>query len=159
MNNEEEWTSSKRARMDEFIEPPIAFSTFLSNSVGDNKRHPILSEKKLVTYDLKGKIEIEMNTRSSCIISLVERPELPLYYEQNSLSRLGTAISAIHNNQPVPESLEVLYQLCEDLCQYDKAEAVYDLMYSECRNFSQQQFQILARLGTKKEAIFYYALT
>ncbi|KAI8881581.1 Cullin-domain-containing protein, partial [Backusella circina FSU 941] len=127
MQMEEEWTSSKRARMDEDIEAPLAFSTFLSNSVGNNKRHPVLSDKKLVTYDLK-----------------VERPELPLYYEQNSLNRLGTAISAIHNNQPVPESLEVLYQLCEDLCQYDKAEAVYELMYSECSAYAQQQFQILA---------------
>ncbi|KAI7888366.1 Cullin [Mucor mucedo] len=108
-------------------EQQLPFSTFLSNSFRHNEKHPILSDKKLVVYDLK-----------------VERPDLPLYYEKNAWDRLEIAIHAIQQNQPSPESLEVLYQLCENLCQYDKAQGLYELLYEKCRKYTEFQFKILA---------------
>jgi hypothetical protein len=41
----------------------------------------------------------------------VDRPDLPLEYEENAWLRLERAIHAIQQNQPSPESLEVLYQV------------------------------------------------
>lgn len=41
----------------------------------------------------------------------VERPDLPIGYEENAWNRLKIAIHAIQQNQPSPESLEVLYQV------------------------------------------------
>lgn len=43
--------------------------------------------------------------------SIVERPDLPVDYEENAWNRLKIAIHAIQQNQPSPESLEVLYQV------------------------------------------------
>lgn len=39
-------------------EQQLPFSTFLSNSFRHNEKHPILSDKKLVVYDLKGTMQL-----------------------------------------------------------------------------------------------------
>lgn len=36
---------------------PLPFSSFLSNSIRHNEKHPILSDKKLIVYDLRGKLD------------------------------------------------------------------------------------------------------
>lgn len=56
-----EWETIKRPRLDSnddqdtpVTKQHLPFSTFLSNSFRHNEKHPILSDKKLVVYDLKG---------------------------------------------------------------------------------------------------------
>lgn len=59
-----EWETVKRPRLDSnadqdtipAMKQQLPFSTFLSNSFRHNEKHPILSDKKLVVYDLKGTI-------------------------------------------------------------------------------------------------------
>ncbi|KAF1802692.1 Cullin, partial [Mucor lusitanicus] len=106
---------------------PLPFSRYLSNSFQHSQKHPILSDSKLVVYDLK-----------------VDRPELPTDYEETAWNRLKAAIHAIQKNEPPSESLEVLYQLCENLCQYDKAETLYHHLYEECRRYIEIRFEALA---------------
>jgi cullin-4 len=45
------------------------------------------------------------------ISKVVERPDLPIDYEENAWDRLKVAIHAIQRNEQSPESLEVLYQV------------------------------------------------
>ncbi|EIE88987.1 hypothetical protein RO3G_13698 [Rhizopus delemar RA 99-880] len=101
------------------------------------KNHPILSDRKLIVHDLK-----------------VERPNLPEEYEQDAWNRLKRAISSIKQDEAQHDSLEVLYQLCENLCQYDKAQELYDLLYAECFQIVQDQFDSL-NLDLDKDETFY----
>ncbi|KAG0193928.1 Cullin-4B [Apophysomyces sp. BC1034] len=103
------------------------FSAFLTNSMRRTNRHPILSDKKLVVYDLK-----------------VERPALPEGYEESAWRSLNEAIHAIHTGKVLTESLEVLYQLCEDLCQYDLAERVFSRLQDECQKHIEDEFTKLS---------------
>lgn len=58
-----EWESIKKPRLDSCPDRDLAptspqqlpFSAFLSKSFRQNEKHPILSDKKLIIYDLKGK--------------------------------------------------------------------------------------------------------
>ncbi|KAL0073294.1 Cullin [Phycomyces blakesleeanus] len=108
--------------------PSLPFSAFLSNSLHRTQRLPILSDEKLIVYDLK-----------------VERPVLPNGYEESAWERLKQAIHAIHKNTPIKESLEVLYQLSENLCQYDLAEALYGRLRHECEEYLEAEFDKLSR--------------
>ncbi|CAO3690770.1 unnamed protein product [Rhizopus stolonifer] len=92
--------ANKRPRLES-----LPFSNLLAESNGHIKHHPILSDRKLIVHDLK-----------------VERPNLPFKYEQDCWKRLKGAINSIKENKDQEESPEVLYQLCENLCQYDKAQ-------------------------------------
>ncbi|KAI9244156.1 Cullin family-domain-containing protein [Helicostylum pulchrum] len=135
-----EWETIKRPRLDSNSDQDLIpiqnnqlpFSAFLSKSFRQNEKHPVLSDKKLIVYDLK-----------------VERPDLPVDYEENAWNRLKIAIHAIQQNQPSPESLEVLYQLCENICQYEKFQKLYELLYEECRRYTEIQFEILANDTTQ----------
>lgn len=59
-----EWEAIKRPKLDATAEVdtsaissgfmPLPFSRYLSNSFQHNQKHPILSDSKLVVYDLKG---------------------------------------------------------------------------------------------------------
>lgn len=40
----------------------------------------------------------------------------------------------------------LLFKLCENLCQYDKAQRLYELLYEECRQYIEIQFELLAKL-------------
>lgn len=58
-----EWETIKRPRLesssDQDLIPiqnnQLPFSAFLSKSFRQNEKHPVLSDKKLIVYDLKGK--------------------------------------------------------------------------------------------------------
>lgn len=61
-----EWETVKRPRLDSSLDqvpfttnsqPQLPFSTFLSNSfrLNNSEKHPVLSDKKLTIYNLKGK--------------------------------------------------------------------------------------------------------
>ncbi|KAI9012620.1 Cullin family-domain-containing protein [Phycomyces nitens] len=108
--------------------PSLPFSTFLSNSLHRTQRLPILSDEKLIVYDLK-----------------VERPVLPVGYEENAWKRLKKAIHAIQQNVGLEESLEVLYQLAENLCQYDLAESLYGRLRHECKVYLETEFESISR--------------
>ncbi|KAI8382305.1 Cullin family-domain-containing protein [Blakeslea trispora] len=120
--------SVKRPRLGEQIAPqyqPLPFSQYLSKSL-HNQKHPILSDKKLIVYDLK----IDGSTL-----------EQEQDYRQLSWKRLQRAIHAIQTEQPCPESLEVLYQLCEDLCQYGHTRELYEHLHAECNQYVHVQFE------------------
>ncbi|KAG2227353.1 hypothetical protein INT45_004308 [Circinella minor] len=102
------------------------FSSFLSSSFRRSKKHPVLSDKKLIVYNLK-----------------VERPPLPEGFEQDAWKKLKQAIHAIQNHTQPIESLEVLYQLCENLCQYNLGEKLCDQLNIECKNYIKQEFERL----------------
>jgi cullin-4 len=121
-----EWETVKRPRLDSGADQDLIinineqqqqqqlpFSAFLSNSFRHNEKHPILSDNKLIVYDLKGNnvVDYSQERLDTDIIFLVERPDLPADYEENALDRLKFAIHAIQENQQSPESLEVLYQV------------------------------------------------
>ncbi|KAI8380560.1 Cullin [Choanephora cucurbitarum] len=123
-----DWESVKRPRLGDSIASqyqPLPFSQYLSNSL-HNQKHPILSDKKLIVYDLK----IDGSTLGQ-----------EEGYREQSWKRLQTAIHAIQSSQPCPESLEVLYQLCEDLCQYGYAQELYDHLHAECKQYVHIQFE------------------
>ncbi|KAI8066197.1 Cullin family-domain-containing protein [Gilbertella persicaria] len=109
----------------------LPFSQYLTNAI-HNQKHPILSDKKLIVYDLK-----------------IDKPELDEAYKHASWLRLERAIHAIQHNQPCAESLEVLYQLCEDLCQYDFARDLYQHVHDACSQHIDLQFQTLANHSTE----------
>ncbi|CEP12647.1 hypothetical protein [Parasitella parasitica] len=93
-----EWEAVKKPKLDNSSaspskSQPLPFSRYLSNSFQHSQKHPILSDSKLVVYDLK-----------------VDRPDLPDEYEEIAWNRLKAAIHAIQKNEASVESLEVLYQ-------------------------------------------------
>lgn len=59
-----EWEAIKKPKLDNEADQsmstiasssqPLPFSRYLSNSFQHNQKHPILSDSKLVVYDLKG---------------------------------------------------------------------------------------------------------
>ncbi|KAI9255195.1 Cullin repeat-like-containing domain protein [Phascolomyces articulosus] len=115
-------------RLDDKDSENRPFSSFLSSSFRRSKKHPVLSDKKLIVYNLK-----------------VERPPLPDGFEQDAWAKLKQAIHAIQNHTQPTESLEVLYQLCEDLCQYNLGEKLCDQLYIECSNYVKQEFARLEK--------------
>ncbi|CDS07259.1 hypothetical protein LRAMOSA01208 [Lichtheimia ramosa] len=114
------------------------FSAFFS-SVRRSKKHPVLSDKKLIVYNLR-----------------VERPPLAQGYEDDAWRRLEEAIHAIQHNQQPKESLEVLYQLCENLCQYNLGMKLCDQLCNECSIYIQQQFNELEQKQSQIRGIFLY---
>ncbi|KAI8974998.1 Cullin family-domain-containing protein [Pilobolus umbonatus] len=128
------YNSIKRPRLenDASRSYQLPFSNLLSNSIMRDKRNPIVSDKKLIVYDLK-----------------VERPPLPVDYEKNAWERLKLAIYAVFEQQPSPESLEVLYLLCENLCQYDKSEELVASLQHEFRIHVERQFRLLSNEGVE----------
>ncbi|KAI8388291.1 Cullin [Radiomyces spectabilis] len=111
------------------------FSERLSNSSRHTKRHPILSDKKLIVYDLK-----------------VERPALPADYEEKTWIRLQHAVHAMLQQEPVDDSLEALYQLCENLCQYDLAENLYQRLHHEIKVHVKANFEKLSEVNAENIA-------
>ncbi|KAI7880098.1 cullin 4 [Lichtheimia hyalospora FSU 10163] len=111
------------------------FSAFF-NSVRRSKKHPVLSDKKLIVYNLR-----------------VERPPLPIGYEDNAWKRLEEAIHAIQQNQQPKESLEVLYQLCENLCQYNLGNKLCDQLCNECSIYIQQEFANMEQRQVAMQAL------
>lgn len=69
--------------------------------------------------------------RKLVIKSFKNKPSLPADFEATSWARLRKSIHAIVNNQPVNDSLEGLYRLCEDLCHHKLAENLYKNVCSE----------------------------
>lgn len=121
-----EWEAIKRPKLDATAEKdtlathagfmPLPFSRYLSNSFQHSQKHPILSDSKLVVYDLKGNTQPIHTAPCHLAIHpwatlLVDRPELPADYQETAWNRLKAAIHAIQKNEPTSESLEVLYQV------------------------------------------------
>ncbi|KAI9499099.1 cullin 4 [Zychaea mexicana] len=116
--------SAKRMRVEHKEPDSRPFSSFLSSSsFRRSKKHPVLSDKKLIVYNLK-----------------VERPPLPDQFEEDAWTKLKQAIHAIQSHTKPTESLEVLYQLCENLCQYNLGEKLCDQFYAECSSYVKQEF-------------------
>ncbi|KAI7869720.1 cullin-4A [Spinellus fusiger] len=107
--------------------PSLPFSTFLSNSMHRTQRMPVLSDKKLMVYDK------------------VERPPLSTGYEDNAWRRLQYAIHCIQQHKACEESLEVLYQLSENLCQYELVENLYQRLRLECQTHLENEFADLSK--------------
>ncbi|KAI8144380.1 cullin 4 [Fennellomyces sp. T-0311] len=120
--------TTKRPRLEHKESDTRPFSSFLSSPFRRSKKHPVLSDKKLIIYNLK-----------------VERPPLPDGFEDDAWAKLKEAIQAIQAHRQPAESLEILYQLCENLCQYNLGEKLCDQLYAECSNYVKQEFERLEK--------------
>ncbi|KAI8340858.1 Cullin family-domain-containing protein [Chlamydoabsidia padenii] len=89
------------------------FSNVLAN-LGRQTKHQ-LSDKKLMVYDLK-----------------VDSPSLPEGYDSDAWNRLQEAVYAIQRNNKPSESLEALYQICENLCQHNHSQQIYNELKEVC---------------------------
>ncbi|KAI9012912.1 Cullin family-domain-containing protein [Gaertneriomyces semiglobifer] len=58
------------------------------------------------------------------------KPKLPENYFADTWAKLDRAVHAIHENRPVPDSLEELYKSSENLCHYKKGEEMYQRLRS-----------------------------
>ncbi|ORE00963.1 Cullin repeat-containing protein [Rhizopus microsporus var. microsporus] len=92
------------------------------------KNHSTLSDRTITVHNLR-----------------LHKPQLSTEYEHNAWSTLKQAIKAIKCQECPQESLEILYQSCECLCQYDKAQELYDLLHMECLELVQNQCHELSR--------------
>ncbi|KAI8820589.1 ubiquitin-protein ligase, cullin 4 [Fimicolochytrium jonesii] len=72
------------------------------------------------------------------------KPKLPENYVANTWSRLEQAVRAIHSQQSIPDSLEELYQACENLCYHKKADELYGNLRALCDGHAQAE---LRRIG------------
>ncbi|SAM08790.1 hypothetical protein [Absidia glauca] len=100
------------------------FSAVLIN-LGRQTKHQ-LSDTKLIVYDLK-----------------VDSPSLPEGYEIEAWNRLQEAVYAIQGNSKPSESLEALYQICENLCQHDHSQQIYNNLKQVCKDSVGKMFAAL----------------
>ncbi|ORZ23283.1 Cullin [Absidia repens] len=112
---------------------PLPFSTVLTNLGRQTKNHQ-LSDKKFIVYDLK-----------------VASPSFPEEYEVEAWKRLQSAIYEIQNSQQPSESLETLYQICENLCQQELSQKLYENLKTTCKNYIGKLFVELERYVKKRE--------
>ncbi|TPX36563.1 hypothetical protein SmJEL517_g01214 [Synchytrium microbalum] len=79
------------------------------------------------------------------------KPTLPVNYEADTWQTLRRAVRAIHESQPVPDSKEELYKLCENLCLHKMASGLYTKLQAECEEHVQSQVALLQTNGTEGE--------
>ncbi|KAJ3048521.1 Cullin-4 [Rhizophlyctis rosea] len=60
------------------------------------------------------------------------KPKLPENYEEDTWEKLKRAVHAIHDSRAVPDSLEELYNACENLCHHKKADMLYTRLKEVC---------------------------
>ncbi|KAG2184596.1 hypothetical protein INT43_000505 [Umbelopsis isabellina] len=72
------------------------------------------------------------------------KPQLPPNYENETWGRLKRAVHAIHNHEKVPESLEMLYKSCENLCHHKMADRLYTRLREECANHVKEELDKLS---------------
>ncbi|CAG8559228.1 15498_t:CDS:10 [Funneliformis caledonium] len=65
------------------------------------------------------------------IKGLKDKPKLPANYEEETWSKLRTAVQAIFNCQRIGTSLEELYKACENLCLHKMASSLYNRLAGE----------------------------
>ncbi|ORX96044.1 cullin 4 [Basidiobolus meristosporus CBS 931.73] len=80
------------------------------------------------------------------------KPKLPENYETKTWQKLKNAVKAIHESQPVPDSLEELYKACENLCHHKMANSLYRKLKAVCEEHSIEQMKALKSNVTANEA-------
>ncbi|KAI8913801.1 Cullin, partial [Powellomyces hirtus] len=68
------------------------------------------------------------------------KPKIPENFVENTWNRLERAVRAIHASTPVADSLEELYQACENLCYHKKADELYSKLRAVCDEHVQQEY-------------------
>lgn len=63
------------------------------------------------------------------------KPKLPENFVNDTWNRLERAVRAVHESKPVPDSLEELYQACENLCHHKKADELYVKLRAVCDQY------------------------
>ncbi|ORX91617.1 ubiquitin-protein ligase, cullin 4 [Basidiobolus meristosporus CBS 931.73] len=81
------------------------------------------------------------------IKSFKVKPKLPENYESDTWEKLKGAVKAVHESQPVPDSLEELYKACENLCHHKMANSLYRKLKAECES------HVVEELGKLKNNI------
>ncbi|KAL1927365.1 hypothetical protein VTP01DRAFT_3994 [Rhizomucor pusillus] len=102
------------------------FSALLADPNRRSKQNPVRSEKKFV-------------------IKMKASPSLPPNYFEDAWIKLKESIDAINYQREPKESPEVLYQLCEDLCQYKKGEKLCARVHAEISAYVKTQFDLLEK--------------
>ncbi|RIB21246.1 Cullin family-domain-containing protein [Gigaspora rosea] len=78
--------------------------------------------------------ETKVPIKKLVIRTLKDKPKLPDNFEEVTWAKLQGAIRAIHNYQPVNDSLEELYKACENLCLHKMADRLYSRLQEECES-------------------------
>ncbi|KAI8975613.1 Cullin [Mycotypha africana] len=76
--------------------------------------------------------------------TIVAGPELSDTFVKESWEQLKNVVLRILTNGTVGVSTENLYQLCETLCQYEKASYVYQKIHDQLSAYVQNQLQLLS---------------
>ncbi|CAG8498901.1 7066_t:CDS:10 [Dentiscutata heterogama] len=113
----DELQSTKRTRLD--IGKDLIFPS-----------HKPITEKPIGEPHNETKIPI----KKLVIRTLKDKPKLPDNFEEVTWAKLQAAIRAIHNYQPVNDSLEELYKACENLCLHKMADRLYSRLQEECES-------------------------
>ncbi|CAG8463661.1 232_t:CDS:2 [Dentiscutata erythropus] len=113
----DEHQSTKRTRLD--IGKDLIFPS-----------HKPITEKPIGEPHNETKIPI----KKLVIRTLKDKPKLPDNFEEVTWAKLQAAIRAIHNYQPVNDSLEELYKACENLCLHKMADRLYSRLQEECES-------------------------
>ncbi|KAK9722077.1 hypothetical protein K7432_002964 [Basidiobolus ranarum] len=85
------------------------------------------------------------------IKSFKVKPKLPENYEADTWRKLKGAVNAIHESQPVPDSLEELYKACENLCHHKMANSLYRKLKAECETHVTEELAKLKNNITTNE--------
>ncbi|KAI8921457.1 Cullin family-domain-containing protein [Entophlyctis helioformis] len=82
------------------------------------------------------------------------KPKLPDNFEHDTWESLRRAVVAIHDRQPVSDSLEELYKACENLCHHNKQAALYARLQALCKTHVEDELRSLTRsLGGMRSGV------
>ncbi|KAJ3158381.1 Cullin-4 [Geranomyces michiganensis] len=70
-----------------------------------------------------------------------DKPKMPDNFVETTWARLERAVRAVHASKPVPDSLEELYQACEQLCRHKKAEELYAKLKTVCDAHVREEYR------------------
>ncbi|KAI8586877.1 ubiquitin-protein ligase, cullin 4 [Geranomyces variabilis] len=70
-----------------------------------------------------------------------DKPKMPDNFIETTWARLERAVRAVHASKPVPDSLEELYQACEQICRHKKAEELYSKLKAVCDEHVREEYR------------------
>ncbi|CAG8768396.1 31130_t:CDS:2, partial [Racocetra persica] len=145
----DEHQSTKRTRLDNFNSTMSSFPASSSGALFETSKqvsknyvpaeirkdlffpsHKPINDKPI--GDLHN--ETKKPIKKLVIRTLKVQPKLPDNFEEITWAKLQAAIRAIHNYQPVNDSLEELYKACENLCLHKMADRLYSRLQEECES-------------------------
>ncbi|KAJ3176145.1 Cullin-4B [Geranomyces variabilis] len=87
-----------------------------------------------------------------------DKPKVPDNFVETTWARLERAVRAVHASKPVPDSLEELYQACEQICRHKKAEELYAKLKAVCDEHVREEYRkivsaLVSALGMPNDVV------